>query len=197
MTNRNRTVLIASLALIAATAGGWAYHYHHKYKHLATHEPGMMYRSAWLDAETMGEVVEDLQLRTVVNLCKPGEMGEARWEAERKAVSGANARLIELSMPTTIDADDPVLQDHIDVLSNPDNYPMLVHCQHGVTRTSKFLAMYDMLFRGIPGEESLESQPLFGREHQNVHVLGFVRQFQKRIAKERVADAASLDSIRQ
>ena len=157
----------------------------------------MMYRSAWLDAETMGEVVEDLQLRTVVNLCKPGEMGEARWEAERKAVSGANARLIELSMPTTIDADDPVLQDHIDVLSNPDNYPMLVHCQHGVTRTSKFLAMYDMLFRGIPGEESLENQPLFGREHQNVHVLGFVRQFQKRIARERVADAASLDSIRQ
>jgi len=64
-------------------------------------------------------------------------MGEARWEDQRNAVRNAGARLIEASMPLTIGADDPVLEEHMAILSNPDNYPMLVHCQHGVTRTAK------------------------------------------------------------
>ena len=197
MLPRRFVIPIACLTVVATVAGGWAYRNHHRYKHLATHEPGMMYRSGWLEADAMAEVVEELQLRTVVNLCRPGEMGEDRWIAQRAAVTGANARLIELPMSTSIDPNDPNLEEHIKVLGNPDNYPMLVHCQHGVTRTSKFLAVYDMVFRGISGEESLAQQPLFGRKQQNVHVAAFVRKFQERLAKEKLADASQLDVLRR
>ncbi|MEM9703012.1 MAG: hypothetical protein AAF907_11285 [Planctomycetota bacterium] len=180
----SRPTLLLSLSLVAvsgAAAGGYAYHHHHKYKHVATHEPGMMYRSAWCEPEVMSELVERWQIRSVVNLCRPNEMEDIKpgiWEGERIAVTNAGAQLLELDMPLTVDPADPRLAVHMDALKNPDNYPMLVHCQHGVTRTAKFLAMYDIVMKGKTAEESLKAQPLFGRDQQNVHVAAFAKQFE-------------------
>ncbi|NNJ28019.1 fused DSP-PTPase phosphatase/NAD kinase-like protein [Alienimonas chondri] len=175
-----RTVLLSMSALLVCgvAAGGYAYHNHHKYKHVATHEAGMMYRSGWCEPEVMSELVERWQIRSVVNLCRPGEMGEARWQGERDAVTNAGAKLLELDMPLTVDPADPLLQTHMDAIADPDNYPMLVHCQHGVTRTAKFIAMYDIVMRGHTAEQSLDAQPLFGRDQQNVHVTAFAKQFE-------------------
>ncbi len=176
-----RTVLLslAVLLLGGAAAGGYAYQQHHKYKHVATHDPGKVYRSGWCEPEVMSELVERWQIRSVVNLCAPGEMGEARWQGERDAVTNAGARLLELSMPLTIDPADEELQTHMDALADPNNYPMLVHCQHGVTRTAKFLAMYDIVMKNQTAEQSLDAQPLFGRDRQNVNVTAFAKQFEK------------------
>ncbi len=179
MSRRTLRWTIILLTLGAAAGGGYWYHHHQRYKHLATHEPGMVYRSAWVEPDVFSELIEKHQFRAVVNLCKPGEMGEERWEQQRKAVRNAGAKLIELSMPTTINADDPDLEEHIAVLSNPDNYPMLVHCQHGVTRTAKFLTIYDIAFRGQTAEQSLSAQPLFGRKDHNVNVRAFAKNFEQ------------------
>ena len=172
-----RRLLLISLA-IAAMSGGWMYRQHQRYKHLTVHEPGMMYRSAWLEPDVMSDVIEKYQIRTVVNLCNPGEMGLQRWAEERAAVTNAGATLIELPMPTTIDADDSLIAVHVEHMSDPNHYPMLVPCQHGVTRTAKFLAIYDIVFREMTGPESLASQPLFGRDEHNVNVRAFVKNFE-------------------
>lgn len=198
MSRKTRIGILTVLALIAAVGGGWAYRQHHRYKHLAEHEKGMMFRSAWLEPDVFSEVIEKHQIRAVVNLCEPGEMGEARWEGERDAVRNAGAKLIEIPMPMTIDTDDPILAEHVAVLSNPDNYPMLVHCQHGVTRTAKFLAMYDIVFRGKSAEESLSAQPLFGRDDHNVNVRAFSKNFEKRHNQiYPYASAENLNELRQ
>jgi protein-tyrosine phosphatase len=172
------------LAVVAAIAGGGAYRYVHRYKHFAIHEPGLVYRSAWVEPDVFTELIEDYQIRTVLNLCEPGEMGEARWEGERQAVRGAGAQLLEMSLPRTVDAGDPVVEQFIQVLKNPDNYPILVHCQHGVTRTAKVLAMYDILFRGMPAEKSLRAMPLFGRDEYGPPVQAFAASFEKLHGRE-------------
>jgi len=194
MSRKTLIGILAVLGIIAAVGGGLAYRHHHRYKHLAVHEPGMVYRSAWVEPDVFSELIEKHQIRAVVNLCAPGEMGEARWQAEREAVRNAGARLIEASMPVTIDADDPALEEHMAILSNPDNYPMLVHCQHGVTRTAKFLAMYDIVFRGKTAEESLSAQPLFSRDEHNVNVRAFSKNFEKQHAQ--IYPYASADSLK-
>lgn len=168
-----------ALAVVAAVGVGYWLRHHSRYKHVAVHEPGMVYRSAWVEPDVMSELIEKWQIRSVVNLCAPGEMGEHRWAVERDTVRNSGAKLLELSMPNTVDITDPGIQPHLAALSNPDNYPMLVHCQHGVTRTSKFLAIYDMCFRGMSAERSLAAQPLFGRERHNVNVQAFCREFEK------------------
>lgn len=173
-----KRILVLSI-IVGGLGGGYAYHQHQKYKHFAVHQEGMVFRSAWLDHETMSEVIETYQIRTVVNLCEPGEMGEERWAKEREAVKNAGARLIELPMPLTVDVTDPQIAEHLKILENPNNYPLLVHCQHGVTRTAKFLSIYDIAFRNMTGEKSLKDQPLFGRKDHNVHVKAFVNNFEK------------------
>ena len=179
LSSRTKAVLL-TLAIIAAVGAGYAYRTNQRYKHLAVHEPGMVYRSAWLEPDVLTELIEKHQIRAVVNLCAPGEMGEHRWAVERDAVRNAGARLLELSMPNTVNPADPGIEPHLEALANPDNYPMLVHCQHGVTRTAKFLAIYDILHRDKTAEESLSAQPLFGREQHTVNVQAFCREFEKR-----------------
>lgn len=180
MFRKNRKWLFVLTLAIAATGAFLLVRNHKRYKHLAVHQEGMVYRSAWLEPEVFDELIEKHQIRAVVNLCNPGEMGEERWQGERQAVKNAGARLIELPMPLTVDSSDPLVARHIEVMSDPNNYPMLVHCQHGVTRTAKFLAIYDMLFEGKTAAESLKAQPLFGREDHNVNVRAFVADFEKK-----------------
>ena len=182
---------------LAAVIGGWAYDRHHRFKHLAVHEHGMVYRSAWLDPDAFAEVIEEHQIRTVVNLCSPDEFPRSRCEEQRRAVESTGARLIELEMTTNVFPETPDVGQHIELMANPDNYPMLVHCQHGVTRTAKFLAIYDVVYRNKSADESLAEQPTFGRSDHNVHVRTFARLFEERRSTLYPnATADSLDVLR-
>ncbi|QDU82399.1 hypothetical protein Pla110_41540 [Polystyrenella longa] len=195
--NLRGTIVILSLTGMVLVAGV-LYYNHQRYKHLATHDEGMVYRCGWVEPDVFAELIEEHQFRSVVNLCRPGEMGEERWEAQRQAVNGENCKLFEVSMPTTVEANDPELQKHLAILRDPNNYPMIVHCQHGVTRTAKFLSIYDIIFRGMSAEESLTAQPLFGREDHNVNVKAFVYNFEKQYQElYPQAKANSLDVLRK
>lgn len=176
---KSKKLIGVALVLIVIGGGALWYRQHQRYKHFRVHEHGMMYRSAWVEPDVFRELIEQYQIRSVVNLCKPGEMGPDRIIGEREAVTDSGATLFELSMPLTVNADDPAIAKNLEILGNPDNYPMLVHCQHGVTRTAKFLTIYDIAYRGKTAEQSLAAQPLLGRDDHNVHVWGFARNFEK------------------
>ena len=176
--NRRRWILILLGVALAATAGT-AVWFHKRYNHFAVHAPGMVYRSAWLQADVFAELIERHQIRSIVNLCNPDEMGRQRCLDQRKAVEGAGAVLFDCSFPNTIDPRDPQVSKLVEILSEPKNYPLLVHCQHGVTRTAKLLAMYDILYRGMGAEESLRQMPLFGRDDYSVSVYAFARNFEQ------------------
>ncbi len=181
MFTRRRIWLWGLIFVVAATASGLAYRHHKRYKHLAVHDENMVYRSAWLEPDVFRELIEEHQIRTVLNLCEPDELGADQCVAQRKAVHGSGARLIEMPMPAaTLDPADPEIAKFVAVLSNPENYPLLVHCQHGVTRTAKVLAMYDILFRGMTADKSIAAMPRFGREVYPVSVRTFARNFEGR-----------------
>lgn len=52
----------------------------------------------------------------------------------------------------------------IDIMSNPFNYPVYVHCQYGSDRTGTSVALYRIVFQNWPREKALEEmkQPQFG-----------------------------------
>ena len=167
------------LFVAVATAAGLTFRHHKRYKHLAVHDAHMVYRSAWLEPDVFREVIEENQIRTVLNLCEPDELGSERCVLQRKAVHGSGARLIEMPMPaSTLDPADPEIAKFVAVLENPENYPLLVHCQHGVTRTAKVLVMYDILFRRMTAEQSIAAMPLFGHDDYPVSVRAFARNFE-------------------
>ena len=59
--------------LSPARAAGSIYQ-QHRFKHFAVHDPGMVYRSAWLAPDALSQIIETYQIRAVVNLCNPDEM---------------------------------------------------------------------------------------------------------------------------
>src|SRR5260221_1976053 len=110
MFTRRRVWLWVLIVVVLAAAGGLGYRHHKRYKHLAAHDPNMVYRSAWLDADVFRELIEDQQIRTVLNLCNPDELCELRVD-QRQAVLGSGARLLEIPMPAaTLDPADPELE---------------------------------------------------------------------------------------
>jgi hypothetical protein len=160
-------------------ASGLAYRQHKRYKHFAVHDANMVYRSAWLEPDVFRELIEEYQIRTVLNLCEPNELGAEQCVSQRQAVYGSGARLIEMPMPAQkLDPADPEIAKFVSVLGNPENYPLLVHCQHGVTRTAKVLVMYDILFRHKTAEQSIAEMPLFGHDDYPVSVRAFARNFE-------------------
>lgn len=172
VSNRIRAILF-TVAILLAIGAGYAYRQHVRYRNVAAHEPGILYRSSWVEPDVLSGLISKHRIRTVINLCEPGEMGEHRWSIERDTVRKAGARLLELPMPATNDPTDPALQSHLSALAEPSNFPMLVHCQSGTVRTSKFLAIYDMCFRGKSVDESLKMQPSFVRGEQQDEVEAF------------------------
>jgi hypothetical protein len=194
---KRRFWMWGGVLLAVAVVAALTYREHKRFKHLATHEPGMVYRSAWLDGDALREVIEKHQIRTVLNLCEPNELGEERCTDERKAVHGSGARLVEMPMPAaTLDPSDPAIGPFVELLRNPENYPLLVHCQHGVTRTAKVLVMYDILFRGMTAEQSIAKMPLFGREAYPVSVRAFAKNLEDRHRQLYPQAAGKLDVLR-
>lgn len=186
MSRRWQLRIIALFLAVVAGTGGWIYYQQHHFKHFAVHEPGKVYRSAWLGPDALSQVIETYQIRAVVNLCNPDEMTPRQWEEERQAVKGAGAMLYAVPLPNSVNVDAKSWQPHLAIMDNPDNYPMLVHCQHGVTRTSMFLTAYDITHRHKTAEDSLAVQPTFGHARADVHVHTFAQNFEK-FANERVA----------
>ncbi|MBX7167064.1 MAG: hypothetical protein K1X74_12110 [Pirellulales bacterium] len=141
-------------------------HQRHRYKHFAVHEPNRVYRSAWLESDVYAELIRKYKIKTVVNLCYPGEMGD-RNLSERRAVEGAGAKLIELPFPPndTWNVDYDSVERMEQILDDPATYPVWIHCQHGRERTVKALAIYDIRERHLSARQSLESMPLFDDPH--------------------------------
>jgi len=197
MTRSRQVAFVVVVIAAAAASGGWIYHQQHRFKHFAIHDPGMVYRSGWLAPEALGQIIETYQIRSVVNLCNPDEMTPELWEGERKAVASAGATLHAVPLPNSVDFDPQVWQQHLDILADPNNYPMLVHCQHGVTRTAMFLATYDVIHLHQTAAESLAAQPLFGHTKDNVHLQAFGKNLQKFVDENHDKLAAhALESLR-
>lgn len=169
-----------SVAVLVLAVGGYIYWSHQRYKHFAVHEPGKVYRSAWVDSDVFAELIPQYHVKTVVNLCYPGEMGD-RNVAQHEAVEAAGAKLIDLPFPPndTWDLDYQSVAEMERILDDPASYPIWIHCQHGRERTVKALAMYDIRERHLSAKDSLQQMPLFGMEHP-WHVVVFAHNYETR-----------------
>lgn len=178
---QRRTLCLVGLLLLVAgaTTAATMYRNYKRYRHWAVHEPGRLYRSGWMEPQAVREAVEAHKIRTVVNLCGSGEMPAGWRDGEREAATAAGAQVLELLMPFTDDARDPRLARHFEVLSDPENYPILVHCQHGVERTAMFLAIYDVVQNGKSPQTSLDAQPVFGRAGHSPIVRRFANDLER------------------
>jgi protein tyrosine/serine phosphatase len=109
---------------------------------------GVLYRSKTLGADTLDEVVAERGVRTIVNLRKDDVA------ADREVAAARGARYVWL--PSSQVPEEHVVRSFLEVMRDPANHPVLLHCEHGVGRTGVLSGVYRLEFECASIEDVLE-----------------------------------------
>lgn len=134
--------------------------------------PRVLYRSAQLSPAGLARLVQDHGIRTVVNLrdgSSPADQVEEKfcldrglkfvriWPHEWDGVQGTAS--VEKG-----------LTKFLDVVRDPANQPVLVHCFRGVHRTGAYVAVYRVEFEGWTVERALAEMVGHGYVQLDEHI---------------------------
>ena len=127
-----------------------------------TIEQGKVYKSGVLPPNEIADYVKKYKIKSIVDLRFPGTVDlvnnpeiPSELTAEKQAVEkikGVNY--------FNNGSDQVPKQENLDtffkIMDNPANYPVLIHCYHGVGRAEMYTALYRIEYQGMDKEEARE-----------------------------------------
>ena len=140
-------------------------------RHLRVVRDGVLYRSAQLPPSGIGRAVKELGIRTIVSLRdsdRVADQTEERYCAEK----GIRFVRIEPLSWNGVQGTAPIdagLARFLEVMSDPKNHPVLVHCYRGVHRTGAYTAVYRMECEGWSRERALAEMVTAGYDLLDKH----------------------------
>lgn len=158
--------LILFSALVLSAVGYYVYQTHVNHNLVVVAE-GKFYKTSAMDPDDLIDFVEKYKIKTVIDLRMPGledrvlnpeEPGEL--ELEKKALEKL-PNVSYVNLPTPQVPEDHTVDKFIELLENPDVYPVLVHCYHGTGRANMFSSIYRIEFEGYSSEEARKKSRFF------------------------------------
>ncbi len=129
----------------------------------------LLYRCAQPTAPGFKEL-EKLGIRTVVNLRSE--------HSDRNMLAGTNLKYYEIpSRATQVQEAD--LLKFLQIVTNPEEGPYLVHCHHGADRTGLFVAVYRIVVQGWSREEAIREMQKggFGFHNTYTNIVRYLQTF--------------------
>ncbi|MCI0703367.1 MAG: dual specificity protein phosphatase family protein [Planctomycetia bacterium] len=178
-----------ALAVVVAVPVVYSSHQSTHLRNLRVVEEGVLYRSGQLTPAGMERVLHDHGIKCVVTLRStrvPGTSDPDEWEEE--LCSAKRVKHVRI-VPRVWGADEtgeiPAEQgvkQFLEVMDNPANYPVLVHCFAGIHRTGTMCAIYRMEFQGWSAERAMAEMQLYGfdREDMHQHIEGYLKNYKPR-----------------
>jgi protein tyrosine/serine phosphatase len=158
---------------------------------------GVLYRSGQMSVEGLRRMIHDYGIRTVVSL----RDGIAALDlAEERFCATEQVKFVRLPplLWAEVDGAVPIEQNlrvFRAVLSDPRNYPVLVHCFAGIHRTGGYCAVYRMEFEGWSNEQAIAELRGCGYTviEQHKDILGYLERYRPggRAAADTQARAAA------
>lgn len=111
-----------------------------------------LWRSAQPNAEGFKNL-KALGIKTVVNL--------RNVSSDRDELKGLGLKYVHIHFAPWHPEEEDVVA-FLKVLEDPENHPVLVHCQHGADRTGTMIAIYRAYQQGWPMKDAMQELPRFG-----------------------------------
>jgi protein tyrosine/serine phosphatase len=121
---------------------------------------GKVFRSGVIPPDELKNYVEDYNIKSVIDLRFPGTKDsinnpEVPLEliAEKTAIEKLKG-VQYFNVGSDQVPDSTTISNFLSIMDNKVNYPVLIHCYHGVGRSPLFSAIYRMEYEGISNEEA-------------------------------------------
>lgn len=176
-------------------------------KRLRVVTPGKVYRCGQLTANGFRDAFHRYGIRTVINLQQEardpflpaGWMEEpSQLESEVCAANGVRYVQIDggiLDRPPDGSTSRPaVIDEFLEVLDDPKNYPVLIHCRAGLHRTGLMVAVYRMEYEkrskaDATRELRANGFGTFMATEGNPYLVDFISDFEPGVRRGKVARA--------
>ncbi len=191
MTRRAKWVAGVAVLLLAV-AGPFAYSSYRTthYRNFGVVEEGKLYRSGQLTPHGLRTVMQERGIRTVVTLraSRDSRPHPDAWEADICDSLAPKARHVRLT-PKVWTADEnggiaveENIKAFLDILDDPANHPVLVHCYAGVHRTGQLCAVYRMQYQGWTADEAMAEMKAYGYDLLGMHpdVTNYLKAYKPR-----------------
>lgn len=111
---------------------------------------------------------EDLQtlvkmgVKTNIDLMGAIPPEKAPVAHEKEAATKAGLKFVSIPLPMDRAVPQDMVEQFLQLVQDPANQPVYVHCRHGRDRTGTMVSAYRITFDGITGEQALEEMKSFG-----------------------------------
>jgi len=146
---RKRLKIIGILLLVFALLFGGKYVYDMNINHnFETISEGKVYKSGVIPPDELESYVKKYKIKSIVDLRFPGtgdDVNNPEDVAELEAEKSAVAKIKGLNYFNDGSDQVPTKENLVlfyKIMDNPANYPVLVHCYHGVGRAELYSAVY-------------------------------------------------------
>ena len=153
--------ILVSVIVIATLFWAKSYFYDYKINHnFKVISEGKVYKSGVIPPEDIADFVKEHKIKSIIDLRFPGTGDDvnnpedaAELEAEKIAIAKING------VNYFNDGSDQVpTNDNLDaffkVMDNKANYPVLIHCFHGVGRAEMYSAIYRIEYENWDRDEA-------------------------------------------
>ncbi len=154
-----KKILIALVVVILGVTGKYIYDRHINHNFMTITE-GKVYKSGVIPPDEIADYVKKYHIKSIVDLRFPGtgdEVNNPEIPSELTAEKNAVAKIPGVNYYN--DGSDQVpKQENLDkffkIMDNQANYPVLIHCFHGIGRAQIYSAIYRIEYEGWSNEDA-------------------------------------------
>jgi protein tyrosine/serine phosphatase len=145
---------------------------------------GVLYRSGQMSLDGLKRAIHDHGIRTVVSL---RDAVTPTDQAEEALCAKEEITFVRLLPQSWDNAEGPApVEDNVrrflEVIDDPDNYPILVHCFAGIHRTGAYCAIYRMETEGWSNARAIAEMKACGYDNldDDLDISTYLRQYRPR-----------------
>jgi protein tyrosine/serine phosphatase len=148
-----KKILFVALLVVLVLAGKYVYdvNINHNFKEITE---GKVYKSGVIPPNEIADYAKKYNIKSIIDLRFPGTndlVNNPEIPSELTAEEDA-VKSIEGLQYFNVGSDQvpkqEVIDRYLEIMDNPDNYPVLIHCYHGEGRAPLFSALYRIEYEG-------------------------------------------------